>query len=1094
LTNAQFVSLFALLKNSKKPEQMTLAKLSIKVVIASLFLIIQTSIYNTTQAQIPAIEWQNTIGGNDYDELKSIIQTTDGGYLLGGVSWSSISGDKTENSQGNDDYWVVKTDDAGTITWQNTIGGTGSDALTSIIQTTDGGYLLGGQSSSNISGDKTENSQGNDDYWVVKIDAAGSITWQNTIGGSSDDELNSIIQTTDGGYLLGGWSQSSISGDKTENSQGYADYWVVKIDATGSITWQNTIGGDGWNELNSIIQTTDGGYLLGGQSTSNISGDKTENAQGSWDYWVVKIDAAGSITWQNTIGGSSGDELKSIIQTTDGGYLLGGYSESSASGDKTENSQGNDDYWVVKIDAAGTITWQSTIGGSQKDELKSIIQTTDGGYLLGGYSYSSSSGDKTENSQGARDYWVVKIDAAGSILWQNTIGGSFDDELKSIIQTTDGGYLLGGHSTSNISGDKTENTQGGVDYWVVKLASEPSAGCTDSSACNYDATASVDDGSCEVLSCAGCTDSNACNYDITATIEDGSCEAISCAGCTDSNACNYDITATIEDSSCLVIGISCDDGDLSTSNDTIDANCNCVGTPNNALSFDPSNSSWMEISEISGFTPDNFTIEIWMYFDSFSGYRTIFHIGNDVQSDFEIYTQGSARIAHVSNRSNGAGGGSHITESPIPTNQWFLYSMSYSSINGINVYFDGVLKSSSAINPASISPDAKMYLGYQPSNSWGHCCPPSMMDEVRIWNEALSTSQILNNTTCQMQGVEDKLFAYYSLNQGIAAGDNTGLTTVIDNTGNGHDGELVNFSLNGASSNWTDGSAGIIGNCAVTIGCSDSMACNYDSAVTVDDGSCEVISCAGCTDGNACNYNITATIDDGSCLVIGMLCDDGDLCTSNDTIDANCNCVGTPSNCDDGNPCTDDTCDPINGGCTYAPVADGMSCDDGDPATTSVCLAGSCTLVVVDLDVDGYDSTVDCDDNNPDVYPNAPELCDGLDNDCDGVIDEGLDADSDGDSLSDCDELLIYLTDPLDADSDNDGLTDGLEVNHSGTNPLMDDTDGDGCSDDLEFSLACPDSECVPPVNPCIGDFSGDGSVNVSDLGGFLGAFGTTCE
>ena len=779
MTNAQFVSLFALLKNSKKPEQMTLAKLSIKVVIASLFLIIQTSIYNTTQAQIPAIEWQNTIGGSGYDQIESIIQTTDGGYLLGGYSDSNSSGDKTENSQGGRDYWVAKLNASGSITWQNTIGGSGQDYLYSVIQTLDGGYLLGGHSTSSISVDKTENSQGSWDYWVVKLDAAGSIIWENTIGGNNGEQLNSIIQTTDGGYLLGGYSASSISGDKTENSQGGADYWVVKLDTSGSIIWQNTIGGSSDDIITSIIQTTDGGYLLGGYSASSISGDKTENSLGSKAYWVVKIDAAGTITWQNTIAGNGFDELNSIIQTQDGGYLLGGHSGSNISGDKTENSQGGDDYWVVKLDAVGSITWQNTIGGNNTDYLTSIIQTTDGSYLLGGYSASNSSGDKTENSQGSYDYWVVKLDASGSITWQNTIGGGSYEELNSIIQTTDGGYLLGGVSVSPISGDKTENTQGGVDYWVVKLASEPSAGCTDSSACNYDATASVDDGSCEVLSCAGCTDSNACNYDITATIEDGSCEAISCAGCTDSNACNYDITATIEDSSCLVIGMSCDDGDL---------------------------------------------------------------------------------------------------------------------------------------------------------------------------------------------------------------------------------------------------------------------------------------------------------------------------CTSNDTIDANCNCVGTPNNCDDGNPCTDDICDPINGGCIHTPVAAGTLCEDGDLATTSVCIAGSCTLVVVDMDVDGYDSTVDCDDNNPDVYPNAAELCDGLDNDCDGEVDEGLDDDSDGDSLTDCDELFIYLTDPLDADSDNDGLTDGLEVNHSGTDPLLTDTDGDGCSDDLEFSLACPDSECMPPVNPCIGDFTGDGSVNVNDLGGFLGAFGTTCE
>ncbi|QQR96354.1 MAG: hypothetical protein IPJ93_07000 [Bacteroidota bacterium] len=231
----------------------------------------------TATVQAQEIEWQNTIGGNYTDQLYSIQQTTDGGYILGGWSESYISGDKTENSFGCSDYWVVKLDSIGNIQWQNTIGGNSGDGLYSVQQTTDGGYILGGVSTSNISGDKTENSQGYIDYWVVKLDASGNIQWQNTIGGNSDDYLTSIQQTTDGGYILGGSSNSNISGDKTENSQGDYDYWVLKLDPTGNIQWQNTIGGSINDQLYSIQQTIDGGYILGGWSNSNISGDKTEN-------------------------------------------------------------------------------------------------------------------------------------------------------------------------------------------------------------------------------------------------------------------------------------------------------------------------------------------------------------------------------------------------------------------------------------------------------------------------------------------------------------------------------------------------------------------------------------------------------------------------------------------------------------------------------------------------------------------------------------------------------------------------------------------------------------------------------------------------
>jgi type IX secretion system substrate protein len=427
-------------------------------------------LFNVCSSFAQEIEWQNTIGGLSGDILQSISQTTDEGYILGGWSGSDISGDKTENSQGSWDYWVLKLDASGIIQWQNTIGGNDFDHLYSISQTPDGGYILGGNSKSDISGDKTENSQGDWDYWILKLDASGIIQWQNTIGGSDRDQLRSISQTTDGGYILGGFSESDSAGDKTENSQGGIDYWVVKLNSVGSIQWQNTIGGSGVDQLNSISQTNDGGYILGGYSDSDISGDKTENSLGSDDCWVVKLDTAGVIQWQNTIGGSSWDQLKSISQTNDDGYILGGWSGSDISGDKTENSLGSNDCWVVKLNASGIIQWQNTIGGNSNDQIYSISQTNDEGYILGGFSASNISGDKTENSvSGSFDYWAVKLDSTGVIQWQNTIGGSDTDALNSISQTIDGGYIIGGYSASSISGDKSENSQGGWDYWVVKL-------------------------------------------------------------------------------------------------------------------------------------------------------------------------------------------------------------------------------------------------------------------------------------------------------------------------------------------------------------------------------------------------------------------------------------------------------------------------------------------------------------------------------------------------------------------------------------------------------------------------------------------------
>jgi len=417
------------------------------------------------------IEWQNTIGGNSLDRINSMQQTTDGGYIIGGSSYSSISGDKTENSNGTIDFWLVKIDAFGNIQWQNTIGGSNDDEIYSVKQTPDGGYIVGGWSMSNISGDKTENCIGESDFWIVKTDASGNIMWENTIGGDDVDWIFSIDLTSDGGYILGGYSFSGISGDKTENSMGIGsgDYWIVKTDSISNIVWQNTIGGSGPEMFNSIQSTADGGYILGGYSASNISGDKTEICDGAYDFWVVKIDALGSIQWQNTIGGSGYDELYSVHQTADGGYILGGTSNSNISGDKTENCIGLQDYWIVKTDSLGVIQWQNTIGGNHFDQLMSIVQTSDGGYMMGGWSLSNISGDKTENAIGYDDYWIVKTDASGNIQWQKTIGGVDGDELYTTLQTNDGGYLLGGYSSSNISGDKTEICNGGYDFWIIKV-------------------------------------------------------------------------------------------------------------------------------------------------------------------------------------------------------------------------------------------------------------------------------------------------------------------------------------------------------------------------------------------------------------------------------------------------------------------------------------------------------------------------------------------------------------------------------------------------------------------------------------------------
>ncbi len=385
------------------------------------------------------LEWENTIGGDRDDFVSAMLETIDGGYIIAANSESDISGDKTEDCWApylnSTDYWIIKLDAEGTIVWQNTIGGEYKDWITSINQTADGGYILGELSRSPITGDKTEAAFcGGEDLWIIKITSIGTIQWQNTIGGCATDRVNSIEQTADGGYIVGATSYSGIYGDKTEICYGNSDFWILKLSAIGTIIWQNTIGGNHYDDLSVIHQLPDGNFIVGGNSGSDLSFDKTEANIGSNDFWILKLNSMGSIIWQNTIGGDDYESLENILPTSDGGYVAIGSSSSGISGDKTiENFEfyHSADFWVLKLDAFGDITWQAAYGGNADDYPKNLMQTDDGGFMLSGYSYSPISGNKTDASLGEEDYWAIKL--SPECFASPEICNTFDDNCNGII-------------------------------------------------------------------------------------------------------------------------------------------------------------------------------------------------------------------------------------------------------------------------------------------------------------------------------------------------------------------------------------------------------------------------------------------------------------------------------------------------------------------------------------------------------------------------------------------------------------------------------------------------------------------------------------
>lgn len=358
------------------------------------------------------------------------------------------------------------------ILWEKSYGGKQADYLMDVQPTADYGFILAGSSLSKKSGNKAQDNNGDLDYWVWKMDEKGDLDWQKNFGGSASDFLQSIALTKDGGFILAGTSVSEKGLDKQEDSRGEDDFWIIKLNAKGGEEWQKTIGGSGQEKLQCIYQTKDGGYILGGSSSSDISGEKIADSFGNMDYWVVKLDSKGKIEWQKTIGGIYVDELRSIEQTNDGGFILGGYSNSPASGNKTDDNIGVGDYWVIKLDVKGVIKWQKTIGGDKDDQLYVVHQTYDGNYILGGNSNSGSSDSKSKGNEKGTDFWLLKLDNEGAILWQETYNIGNVDVLTSLIENDDHSLLLGGYAqgetvvTNQITG-KSDKTEKGIDDYVA---------------------------------------------------------------------------------------------------------------------------------------------------------------------------------------------------------------------------------------------------------------------------------------------------------------------------------------------------------------------------------------------------------------------------------------------------------------------------------------------------------------------------------------------------------------------------------------------------------------------------------------------------
>jgi len=321
-------------------------------------------------------------------------------------------------------FQVVSAEQSGMETWDRTYGGNNYDSASSLIQTSDGGYAVAGYTFSK--------GAGGDDFWLLRLDKQGNKLWDHTYGGSKGDEANSLIQTSDGGYAVAGYTESKGAGGD--------DLWLLRLDKQGNKLWDHTYRGSKDDVANSLIQTSDGGYAL--------AGDTGSKGAGKDDFWLLRLDKQGNKLWDRTYGGSDYDGAYSLIQTSDGGYAL--------AGDTRSKGAGKDDLWLLRLDKQGNKLWDRTYGGSGFDRAYSLIQTSDGGYALAGCTQSYGAGKD--------DFWLLKLDSRGNKVWDKTYGGSDYDSASSLIQTSDGGYAVAGCTQSYGAGKD--------DFWLLRLDSK----------------------------------------------------------------------------------------------------------------------------------------------------------------------------------------------------------------------------------------------------------------------------------------------------------------------------------------------------------------------------------------------------------------------------------------------------------------------------------------------------------------------------------------------------------------------------------------------------------------------------------------------
>ena len=441
---------------------------------------------NTDDDQLPVSEltgeivWSKTYGGTNVDAASSVIRTSEGGFIVVG-STSSIDGDITTGRSGEDsDIWIIKIDANGEKIWDKSYGGSDNERANSINTTNDGNYIISGYATSNDGDIGEGDSNGFQDYWVLKINSNGDLLWEKNFGFAGSDQANQIKQTSDNGYIITGFFDVSASGGEGSDAQGNSnntiiddtrspngnlhgvgEFWVIKLDATGEKEWRRYFGGSNNDRSYDVVETDDNGFLISG--TSESEDFDIIDPKGSYDFWVVKVDAVGNKEWTKSYGGSQIDNAYAMCKTQDGNFILAG--DTRSNDQDITSSNGNADAWLVKINPTGTLIWQKNYGGTEFESSRYIENLNNGTYIVAGSSRSNN-GDASTNS-GENDMWLLLIDENGDLLFEKSVGGSNFDFADGATATNDGAVIIVGNTESS-DGDIPEN-KGLKDFFIVKI-------------------------------------------------------------------------------------------------------------------------------------------------------------------------------------------------------------------------------------------------------------------------------------------------------------------------------------------------------------------------------------------------------------------------------------------------------------------------------------------------------------------------------------------------------------------------------------------------------------------------------------------------